>query len=391
MSLELLSESAISSNLFYLIFFIGTTLLAILLNGLLVKFSKTLGIRNHDETIFRWSAHSKPALGGIGFYIIFLLSITFTSLFFNQNNELMSMELLGLLAATSLGFLMGLSDDAYNTKPLLKLGAQIGCGLILAATGTCIDLFDSMVLNYLLTIFWVVGIMNSINMLDNMDAITTTVSICIVGTAVMVEFLCGDCSYIPLIALVGVGASLIGFLFFNWNPSKMFMGDTGSQFLGTFLAAVGIVYFWNNPGFEGAGGIGSQQIIIVLLAFIIPIVDTTTVTINRLRRKQSPFVGGKDHTTHNLSYLGLSDRQVALVMAGISLVSFGLIFFMIKFIDQWSSIHVLIFGGYTLCIFGFLFGATHLKRAKAKFYEQERRRQEAQAAAAAAVQQIPQS
>lgn len=387
MSFDPLSEFAIPSDMFYLLFFVATTLLAVLLNGLLLKFSRTLGIRNHDETIFRWSAHSKPALGGIGFYIIFLLSITFTSLFFNDQNALITKEMIGLLAATSLGFLMGLSDDAYNTKPLLKLGAQIGAGLILAATGTCITLFDSMILNYLLTIFWVVGIMNSINMLDNMDAITTTVSIFIVGTAVMVELLCGDCSYIPLITLVGVGASLIGFLFYNWNPSKMFMGDTGSQFLGTFLAAVGIVYFWNNPGLNAVGEVPSQQIIIVLLAFLIPIVDTTTVTINRLRRKQSPFIGGKDHTTHNLSYLGLSDRQVALVMAGISLVSFGLIFFIIKFIEEWSAMHALIFGGYVLTIFGFLFGATHLKRAKAKFYEQERRRKQAQAAAAA-VQQV---
>ena len=112
MSFDILSESAISSDLFYILFFIGTTLLAVLLNGLLLKFSKTLGIRNHDETIFRWSAHSKPALGGIGFYIIFLLSITFTSLFFNQNNALITPQMIGLLAATSLGFLMGLSDDA---------------------------------------------------------------------------------------------------------------------------------------------------------------------------------------------------------------------------------------------------------------------------------------
>src|SRR5690606_3612562 len=103
-------------------------------------------------------------------------------------------------------------------------------------------------------------------------------------------------------------------------PSKIFMGDTGSQFLGIFLAATSIIYLWN---FKPINGIENtfQQILMVALAFIIPLVDTITVSINRPLRGQSPFVGGKDHTTHHLSYLGISDSGVAYIVGFIGMFS----------------------------------------------------------------------
>ena len=121
---------------------------------------------------------------------------------------------------------MGLSDDAYNTKPLLKLTVQISCALILIFTGTHISIFSSNYINFALTLFWVVSIMNSVNMLDNMDAITSIVSVTVIMNALLILGLNGDNYNIHIILLIGVMSALIGFLYFNWHPAKIFMGDT---------------------------------------------------------------------------------------------------------------------------------------------------------------------
>ncbi|MBL4624058.1 MAG: undecaprenyl/decaprenyl-phosphate alpha-N-acetylglucosaminyl 1-phosphate transferase [Flavobacteriales bacterium] len=342
----------------YFGYFLISILFSFLLNKVLLKFSSNLGIRNHDVTIIRWSETSKPAFGGIGFFIAFLISGSIYSILFDSGTDVYNKELLGIVTASSLAFIMGLADDAYNTKPLLKFGAQISCGLILVFTGTYISLFPNDIANYILTVFWVVGMMNSINMLDNMDGITTTVSIFTLLASILAIFLCTeDYTNFHMLVLLGVLGSLVGFLFFNWHPSKMFMGDTGSQFLGVFLAAIGIIYFWNNKGDAGDEA-HTRQIVITLLAFIMPIIDTTTVTINRLRKGIPPYIGGKDHTTHHLSYLGYSDHKIGLIFGGISLASLVLIFIIIKVIPQWEYWHAGIFFVYFLIIFGVLYRNT---------------------------------
>lgn len=255
---------------------------------------------------------------------------------------------------------MGLADDAYNTKPLLKLFVQISCGIILVITNTKIHFFSNGMLNSAITIIWVVGIMNSINMLDNMDAITSSVGAIIILAAISFILLRQDYSSVYLLMLIGVLASLIGFLFFNWHPSKMYMGDTGSQFIGLLLAFVGITYFWDGQDIEG-NKIVSKQIISGLLIFIIPLTDTITVVVNRLMKKQSPFVGGKDHTTHHLHYLGMTDRQIALGFTGVTLISLMLTVFFINYIKTWNDNIVMLFSAYIAAIFGLLYYATKYK------------------------------
>jgi len=166
--------------------------------------------------------------------------------------------------------------------------------------------------------------MNSINMLDNMDGITTIVSIFILLAAAIGSGLIMSSNFFYTFVCGGTVSALVGFLIFNWNPSKIFMGDTGSQMIGALLASVGVIFFWNND-LISIHHAWYSKLAIVMTAFVIPIADSLTVTINRIRRGQSPFVGGKDHTTHHLSYAGLSDRQVALVMILISSISLALI------------------------------------------------------------------
>ena len=347
----------------YTIFLGVVILFSLVFNTILLKFATNLGIRDKDETTIRWSSVVKPALGGISFYLGFLIAATCYGIFFDQENIFKDGGALGLITATALAFIMGLADDAYNTKPWLKFFTQTFCGFILVASGNHIQIFDYDALNYILTILWVIGMMNSINMLDNMDSITSIVSIFIIITCIVVLMLNEAYTDHNFLLMLGVVGSLIGFLFYNWNPSKMFMGDAGSQFLGVFLAAISIKYLWNHQTVYNEVMTGTaQQISIVMATFIIPVSDTTIVVINRIYRKQSPFIGGKDHTTHHLSYLGLSDSQVGFVFIGISLVSLLLIVGAVRFITDWQVVHTIFYLSYCLVIFASLFILTKISK-----------------------------
>ena len=128
------------------------------------------------------------------------------------------------------------------------------------------------------------------------------------------------------------------------------MGDTGSQLLGVFLAFVGIRFFWNAVSSEGEWE-PARQLIAPLIAFLLPIVDTTIVSFNRLAKGTSPFVGGRDHTTHHLSYAGLSDAKVAFTFTGISMLNGFLILVMFIFIPVWENLYTGLFVLYALAVF----------------------------------------
>jgi UDP-GlcNAc:undecaprenyl-phosphate/decaprenyl-phosphate GlcNAc-1-phosphate transferase len=314
----------------------------IMLNILMLRFVQTLGMRNKDE-VRRWGATSKPSLGGITFYLCFLLSFLAYSFITPQAHLFLNIKVLGLLFASTVGFMLGLFDDAYNTKPLVKLISQILAAAILIFSGVYIKIFDIEILNYLVTILWVVGIMNSINMLDNMDAVSTIVAISVFLTVLLKIIYIGDWNNIDIVLLLGILAALIGFLFFNWNPSKMFMGDTGSQFIGVLLAAYGISYFINADVTSTNNSYSEWKNLISLsLAFLLPFTDTITVFYKRIAAGKSPFVGGKDHTTHHLSYVGLKDRQVALLFIFISLISIAMNFYLMNFVTKLSFVLVLV-------------------------------------------------
>lgn len=323
---------------FLALFFLISALFSFLINWLFLKFSFNLGVRNEDGTPqIRWAANVKPAIGGISFFILFLVSISVIGTLPRQANYLLDKHLIGIIASSSLGFLLGLADDAYNTNPLAKFIAQLSCAFILIISDVYIKISGNPAFDFMITIVWVIGLMNSINMLDNMDAITTTISMSIILGLISVVAISGhSLSTFYLVMLLGVFGALTGFLYFNWNPSRIIMGDTGSQFLGVFLASTSILFFWD---FKDAGSnefIQLKQFVIPMLFFIVPLIDTITVTIRRLMRKQSPFVGGKDHITHHLVYLGLSDKFVALILISVSLLSLPVALFLVVRIIEWT-------------------------------------------------------
>src|SRR5688572_8826244 len=134
------------------IFFGGAFGLSIVINSFMLRFVRTLGIRNQSEMTIRWSNQSKPAVGGISFYISYLMGFMFYAILFGQQDVFQNSELLGLFITITLSFLLGLSDDAYDTKPLIKLGIQILCGIILISTGSAIELFQHTWINNIVTV-----------------------------------------------------------------------------------------------------------------------------------------------------------------------------------------------------------------------------------------------
>lgn len=360
-----------SSFILYSLFFILAVAFSLMINSLFLRFFKTLGIRNNlDGTIIRWGAMSKPSIGGITFYIMFLLSLASYSILFEPAQDAYQLGFVGLLLSSGTGFLIGLADDAYNTKPWLKFGVQLLSGLILISTGISIHIFQSELLNYLFTLFWVVGIMNSINMLDNMDGITSIVSIGIILNTIYRIIHHSDILNMHLLVLMGVLAALVAFLRFNWHPSKMYMGDTGSQFLGVFLATMGIIYFWNDPYTKEVPAVG-KLLSCTVMTFILPILDTTVVVVNRLSAGRSPFIGGKDHTTHSLALLGLSDKQVSLVFVGLALLSLLMNVIIEEYIAEWSYSSLLFFAAYFVILLSFFFYTTRSKKIKREEHQPE--------------------
>lgn len=333
------------------IFLLSAILFSYFLNVILLRLTKNFGVTSRQKnTSIRWGSTSKPTTGGISFYITFLLG-TIILLLLNAAslNENTTKNYLALFASGTLAFFIGLADDAFNTRPGMKFFGQVICGVILIAFGIQIRYFDIPLLDWGLTVFWVVAMMNSLNMLDNMDAVTTTVSLAIVciTLAMSVTVVCPFNIYYILIVIAG---SFAGFLYLNWRPSKVYMGDTGSMFVGLVLAYTGIVFFWNikttpdNIDFIRKG-------LIPFMTFMVPIMDTSFVTVARLRRGVSPFQGGRDHTTHHLVHVGVPENMVPIVLGTLSLLSGGIALWAYLLIPNWSWVYTFIFTLYPIIVF----------------------------------------
>lgn len=216
-----------------------------------------------------------------------------------------------LLAGSALMFLVGIYDDIRPLTPPVKMAGQLLAAGIVVFSGYRTAFFASELLNILFTVVWLVGITNAINLLDNMDGLAGGISFI---TACLLSFFFwrspGQEEFL-LLALVLAGA-ILGFLIFNFPPASIFMGDSGSLFLGFTLAVLAIA---RKPQASNVFAVLS----VPTLIFLLPILDTTFVTFTRILRGQSPAQGGRDHTSHRLVAFGLSERQAVLVLYSLAL------------------------------------------------------------------------
>jgi UDP-GlcNAc:undecaprenyl-phosphate GlcNAc-1-phosphate transferase len=196
-------------------------------------------------------------------------------------------------------------DDRSPVNPLPKMLVQVVAAGILAFSGVRVGVFDAEWLNILVTIVWVVGITNALNFLDNMDGLSAGIAAIASGFFLLLaalnnQYLVGALSA----ALLG---ACIGFLYYNFNPASIFMGDSGSLFIGFMLAALGI-----KLRFPFSTDIVTWMVPLAVLA--LPIFDTTLVTVSRLRRGKNPLTTpGKDHISHRLARLTGSKREAVLM------------------------------------------------------------------------------
>lgn len=242
-----------------------------------------------------------PLLGGAAIYAAFMLGLIVLG------DRAYIRELVGILLGATLVSLFGLADDHWGMHAYLKLGGQLLAGVILLLAGTHVNLFPSHPwLNWLITLAWIVGLTNALNLLDNMDGLSGGVT----TVAAAFFLLLAALGKPPQILVGAMAAALIGacigFLRYNLNPATIFMGDTGSLFLGFVLAALGIkLRFPNNVPWT------TWLVPVCVLA--LPIFDTTLVFVSRLRRGKNPLTTpGKDHLSHRLVALGLTRREAVL-------------------------------------------------------------------------------
>jgi UDP-GlcNAc:undecaprenyl-phosphate/decaprenyl-phosphate GlcNAc-1-phosphate transferase len=213
-----------------------------------------------------------------------------------------------LLVAGAGIFLLGLVDDVVSLRPSTKLVAEIAIASVLVYFGYRLHWFESLTLDALLTLFWIVGVTNAFNLLDNMDGLCAGIGIIVAGALLVGAVEAGNMAHASyLVVLMG---ALSGFLLYNFSPASIFMGDTGSLFIGLTLSAVAL-----EPAAGSRGGSGVLSIVgAPVLLLLIPIFDTTLVTVLRLLSGRKPSQGGRDHSSHRLVAIGLPERKAVVVL-----------------------------------------------------------------------------
>ena len=253
--------------------------------------------KTHKEAI--------PYLGGVAIIIGTCLT-TYLAIVVSGQGRALSLVSAVLIPAVLMG-VIGLIDDVKKLSPWPRFIAQNLFGLVIAfiliATSTLGSPTGNTQIDLLITIFWIVGITNSINFFDNVDG-GASGTVAISSLCLFFLALQGGQSSIAALSLVLTGATT-GFLLWNKPPARIYMGDAGALFLGILIATL-TLRFDPNPINLSA----SFALPILLLA--VPILDTTVAVISRLRRRISPFQGGQDHLSHRLIRAGLSKRQAVL-------------------------------------------------------------------------------
>ncbi len=306
----------------YLIFFCAGLGLSLLLTPVVRALAHTTGQVAVPRDA-RWHKRETALLGGVAIFVA--TAGVWTAVVLILGWDPYGKPFLPILLCASGIFLLGLVDDIVSLVPQHKLAAQIVVVSIFMTFDFRLDWTVSRTANLFLSLLWIVGITNAFNLLDNMDGLAAGVAL-IAGIFLFLTHSmnagAGQASA-PLLILCSVYlGALLGFLVYNFNPASIFMGDAGSLFLGFLMASLTMV----GGGGEFAGGAGRLLSVIALpiLILFIPILDTGFVSFMRKLFRRPISQGGRDHSSHRLVAIGLSERMAVLVLYGFSVAS-GLI------------------------------------------------------------------
>lgn len=264
----------------------------------------------------RW--HKKPVAlyGGVGMFLAFIATVVV--LLANDISRNAFGAMCALLAGASLVFVTGLIDDLRNLKPMPKLVVEIVAASIPIFYGLVLQLTPWYLVNVMVTYFWFIGIVNAVNMLDNMDGLSSGIVMISTITIMVIVGMNQSYTYDAVFLHIALAffLSVLGFWIFNRYPATIFMGDSGSLFLGYVLAFLAIPSKLN-----GYMGISSSVLTLLLPVAIlaVPIFDTLMVTIVRKNYGRRASQGGRDHSSHRLVGLGFSEPKAVNILYGLGI------------------------------------------------------------------------
>ena len=297
----------VGSALHLLATFVTSLALALYLTPIVRRGALHFGVVDRPDGLLKRQREPVAYLGGIAVYLAFLLTLALVFEF--------EAYILGLLLGGTLMLMLGLFDDMKVLPPHLKLVGQLLAALVLVKSGISIQL--EMVPRWLslaLTVLWLVGVTNAVNILDVSDGLASSVGAVAALALGLVAQLNGD----PVIAVTAaaLAGSLVGFLRYNRSPASIYLGDAGSLFLGFMLAALSMIgaYTRKNP-------VGALAPLAILL---VPLLETSLVSLARVARGQSPMRGSGDHLALRLKNRGWSPRAVVLSASGVGVAGGGL-------------------------------------------------------------------
>jgi UDP-GlcNAc:undecaprenyl-phosphate GlcNAc-1-phosphate transferase len=245
-------------------------------------------------------ARPVPRIGGLAIFI----GVIAMAIVLRQRPEFIALS--AIVVGAALMSFLGLVDDRFNLNAYIKLVVQIATAGFVWYAGVQISMFQTPWLDALVTILWIVGITNAMNFLDNMDGLLAGISAVAAAFFLVLAQLNGQI-LVGLLSAALLGAC-VGFLFWNLNPANVFMGDSGSMFLGFLLATIAI-----KLRFAGQAPEVAWMVPIFVLG--LPLFDTTLVSISRLRRGKNPLTTpGKDHCSHRIANHGFSKREAVMIL-----------------------------------------------------------------------------
>lgn len=278
------------------------------------RFAEEIGAMDVPKDERRVHNHPIPRMGGLAIFMGFLASI----LIFSE----MDTKIMGMFIGATIIVGMGAVDDIVSLNAWVKLGVQIVAALVVIRCGVVFDaisnpnvLSDTMTISVgwlaiPLTLLWIVGCTNAVNLIDGLDGLAVGVSAISSLTMLVVSLFVSE----PGVAVVlgALTGACLGFIPYNLNPAKMFMGDVGSQFLGFVLAVMSMIGLFKLHTLI--------TFLVPLMALAVPLADTTFAFCRRIIHGQSPFHADKGHFHHRLLAMGLNQKQAVAVLYGISAV-----------------------------------------------------------------------
>jgi len=321
----------LKGNRTYEVVFLGSTLVAIVATAMAIRVARAMRILDQPG-VRKIHASAIPRIGGAAIVFAFLAATLPVLALDNRVGEVFRQDqsqILAILAGGLFIFAMGLLDDVRGLRPYTKLLGQVAAAAIVCASGARIDTLHfgeglALPLGPLawpMTMLWIVGITNAVNLIDGLDGLAAGISL--ITCAVLAAFAFSVGQPVVAVFMLAMLGSLIGFLFLNFNPARVFMGDCGSMFLGFVISATSV--------FCAERSASAVGLALPFLALGVPIFDTLFSILRRILGRRSIFSGDRGHIHHRLLARGLKQHQVALLIYSVTLIAAGLGAFMIFF------------------------------------------------------------